>query len=80
MEKTETDFSDMYSDRTRGTSHKLRQGTFHRHMGKMGKQMSQRQDHVLEPAPRQDVASPTPGICNTSLDKVSGSCGTPMYL
>lgn len=42
MEKTETDFSEMCSGRTRGNSHKLQQGTFHPHMGKMGEQMSVR--------------------------------------
>lgn len=74
MEKT--DFSEKYSDRTRGNSHKLQQGTFHPHMGKVGKKMSRWEGHMLEPGPRQDAAFPTLEICNTSLDKVPGNVGT----
>lgn len=44
MEKK--DFSEKYSDRTRGNSHKLQQGTFHPHMGKWEKDVSVRGSHA----------------------------------
>lgn len=77
MEKTERDFSEITGPEK---SRKLLQGTFHAHTGKMGKQMSQWEGHVLQPGTRQDAASPTLEICNTSLDKVPGNTGTPVEL
>lgn len=78
MEKTETDFSEITGPEK--NSHKLLQGTFHAHMGKMGKQMSQWEGHVLQPGTRQDVASPILEICDTSQDKVPGNLGIPVEL